>query len=419
MPSQRKTRSRWWVVALLVILFAAIVAFALYRSKTATPVRQGRGGMMAGRATPVATATATKGDLPVYLNALGTVTPLNIVTVRSRADGELQKIHFTEGQAVHAGDLLAEIDPRAYQAALDQAVGQLGRDQALLENARRDLERYENAHEAVTQQQIDTAKATVAQYEATVRADGATIESDKLQLSYCRITAPIDGVVGLRQVDPGNIVHPSDSSGLVVITQEQPITIVFSIPEENLPQVRKALANGEKLRVEAYDRALQTQLAVGEVLAVDNQIDATTGTLRIKALFPNADRSLYPNQFVNVRLLVQTLQDVTLIPNSAIQLNGQTRFVFVVKPDNTVERRTVKVTRSEGEQSAIGDGLAAGEIVVTQGLDRLEEGAKVTAQTPPAGNGSGASVHPHNGNANGKNPNGAKHGKREKTPDAP
>jgi multidrug efflux system membrane fusion protein len=259
---------------------------------------------------------------------------------------------------------------------------------ALLENVRRDVERYENAKEAVTQQQIDTSKANLAQYEGIVRADQASVENFKLQLSYCRVTAPISGRAGLRLVDKGNMIRASDP-GIVVIAQEQPISVVFSIPEDSLPQVRRSIAAGRELAVDAYDRGMKTRLASGVLFAVDNQIDATTGTVKLKAQFTNDDHGLFPNQFVNIRMLTEVQENVTLIPNSAIQLSGTTRFVFVVKPDETVERRTVTVGRTEGEKTVVTEGLAPSEVVVTEGLDRLQSGSKVMTRTPipeaPAG----------------------------------
>jgi multidrug efflux system membrane fusion protein len=343
----------------------------------------GRWGGGRGGATPVSTFAAEKGELKVYLSALGSVSALNTTTVKANATGELIAIHFSEGQLVTAGDLLVEIDPRQYRISLEQAQGQLARDLALLENVRRDLERYENAKEAVTQQQIDTAQATVAQYEGTVRADQASVDNFKLQLSYCSVTAPITGRAGLRMVDQGNMVRTSDP-GIVVITQEQPISVIFSIPEDSLPQVRKAIADGRELGVEVYDRGMKIRLASGKLFAVDNQIDSTTGTVRLKALFANEDQGLFPNQFVNVRMLTEVQENVTLLPNSAIQLNGPARFVFVVKTDETVERRTITVGRTEGEKTVVVDGLAVSEIVVTEGLDRLQSGSKVISRTPVA-----------------------------------
>jgi len=348
----------------------------------------GRGGRSGGGPVPVSTAVAAAGELRVYLSALGTVTALNTITVKSRADGELQKIHFKEGQLVKAGDLLAEIDPRQYQVALEQAQGQLARDTALLDNARRDLERYRNAKEAVTQQQVDGSAATVAQYTGVVRADQGSVDNYKLQLSYCRITAPIDGRVGLRLVDQGNLVRAGDSTGIVVITQEEPIAVSYSVPEDNLPQIRKALTAGQDLPVDAFDRAMQNRLARGKLLALDNQIDSSTGTVRIKALFANQDHGLFPNQFVNVRMLTEVQENATLIPNSAVQISATSRFVFVVKSDDTVERRNVTVGRTEGEKTSITEGLAVGDVVVTEGLDRLQNGSRVSTRVaPPQGRG--------------------------------
>lgn len=344
----------------------------------------GRGGRFGGGGpVPVSTATVSTGELRIFLSALGTVTSMNTITVKSRADGELKKIHFTEGQLVKAGDLLAEIDPRQYQVALEQAEGQLARDTAQLENAKRDLERYRNAKEAVTQQQIDSAAASVAQFTGSVRADQGSVDNYKLQLSYCRVTAPITGRVGLKLVDQGNLVRAGDQTGLVVITQEEPITVAFSVPEDNLPQIRKALAEDRELTVDALDRGMQARLAKGKVLAVDNQIDAATGTVRIKALFSNEDHRLFPNQFVNIRMLTEVMDNAMLIPSSAVQISTTSRFVFVVKSDDTVERRNVTVGRTENEKTVVTEGLAVGDVVVTEGLDRLQNGAKIAPRTPP------------------------------------
>ncbi len=343
-----------------------------------------RGGRFGGGGpVPVSTAPVAAGELRIYLSALGTVTAMNTITVKSRADGELKKIHFTEGQLVQAGDLLAEIDPRQYQVALEQAEGQLARDTALLENAKRDLERYRSAKEAVTSQQVDAAAASVAQYAGSVRVDQASVNNYKLQLSYCRVLAPITGRIGLRLVDQGNLVRAGDQTGLCVITQETPITVAFSIPEDNLPQIRKALDAGKELSVDALDRGMSTRLAEGKLLAVDNQIDAATGTVRIKALFPNEDHRLFPNQFVNVRMLTEVQENALLVPSSAVQLSTTSKFVFIVKPDDTVERRDVVVGRTEGEKTVVIKGLAVGDVVVTEGLDRLQSGAKIAPRTPP------------------------------------
>ena len=343
--------------------------------------------------TSVATVPAERGELHVYLSALGTVTPLNVVTVKSRAVGELKKIHFVEGQTVQAGDLLAEIDPRAYQVALEQAEGQLVRDQAQLQNARLDLARYQNAEAAVTQQQIDTAKANVAEFEGAVRADQGAVDSDRLQLSYCTITAPITGRAGFKLVDQGNLIQTSDTAGIVVLTQEQPISVIFSIPEDSLPQVHKNLAAGQPLPVEAYDRAMKELLATGTLTAIDNQIDPLTGTVKLRATFANDDHALFPNQFVNMRLLLQVQKDAILIPSSAIQVGAQTQTVFVVKADDTVELRSVKLGRSEGEKTAVLEGIAAGETVVADGLDKLQDGSTIVPR-PRGGAGANAEAAP-------------------------
>jgi membrane fusion protein, multidrug efflux system len=390
--------STWkWIVALIFLVGAGATYYFFPPKQSAAPVGPGgfggKGGGFGGRGgrggvTPVSITQVSKGDLKVYLSALGTVNALNTATVKANANGELLKIYFTEGQLVKAGDLLAEIDSRQYRISLEQAEAQLARDTAVLANHRRDLERYQGAGASITQQQIDTEKATVAQFEGTVRADQATVENAKLQLSYCRVTAPISGRIGLRMVDQGNIIRANDP-GIAVITQEQPISVVFSIPEDNLPQIRKALSEGKKLEAEAYDRGMKTRLATGTLVAVDNQIDATTGTVRLKASFPNEDGALFPNQFVNVRMLTEVLEGVAMIPNSAIQLNGPARFVFVVSTDETVERRTITVGRTEGENTVVTDGLIVGETVVTEGVDRLQSGSRVMARTPipeaPAG----------------------------------
>lgn len=337
-----------------------------------------------GGATAVTIEPAKQGELRNFLTALGTVTAANTATIRSRADGQLLKVHFEEGQRVKAGDLLAEIDPRSYQVALQQAEGQLARDRALLANARLDLQRYESAHEAVTQQQIDASKTSVAQYEGTVKADEGSVASYQLQLSYCRVTAPIDGRVGLRLVDVGNLVRASDATGLLVITQDAPIMVIFNLPEDSLPGVRRAMRGETPLEVEIFDRSMKRRLATGTLIAIDNQIDTTTGTVRLKATIPNEDLALFPNQFVNVRLLVNTVKDATLIPTSAIQIAGTDRFAYVVDAEGVVQRRAIKTGNSEGLLTAVTEGVAPGEQVATEGLDRLQNGAHVTARAPVA-----------------------------------
>ncbi len=368
---------RWpWAVAVVVLVVAALLARGLHGQSASARSAQGA----SPRAVPVVGTAARTGDLGVFLSGLGTVTPLRVVTVRSRVDGELMSVAYREGQLVHAGDLLAQIDPRPFQVQLLQADGQLAKDEAALANAKVDLERYKIliTEDSIPRQQLDTQLATVKQDEAAIKSDQAQIESAKLNLTYSRITAPITGVVGLRLVDPGNIVHAADASGLLVIAQQQPIAVVFSIPADRLQPVLQQTRAGRQLVVEAWDRDLQKQLATGSLLAIDNQIDQTTGTVRIKATFPNADSALYPNQFVNARLLVDTLRQTVIIPTVAIQRSPQATFVYVVKADNTVEMRNVDVQLTEGDDTSLRQGVASGEVVVTDGVDKLQPGTLVS-----------------------------------------
>jgi len=390
-PSRRR---RWpWILAAIVVA-AAVAAggyFALNPAPAPPGAAAGARPDAAARALPVVAIAARKGSIDVYLNALGTVTPRNVVTVKPRVDGQLMRVAFREGDVVKAGELLAEIDPRPFAVQLTQAAGQMARDQALLKNAQLDLERYQTllSQDSISKQQVDTQAALVRQYEGAVQSDQGAVDSAKLQLTYAHVTAPIGGRVGLRQVDPGNVVHASDASGLVVIAQLQPITVIFPVPEDNVPRVLKRLQGGESIPVEAWDRDGKVKLATGKLLTADNQIDTTTGTVKLKAEFGNENGALFPNQFVNVRMLLATMADAILVPSAAIQRGAPGTFVYVVKEDKSVAVTPVKLGPVQGETTAIASGLAAGDVVVVDGADKLREGAKVElitrdAQTPAA-----------------------------------
>jgi membrane fusion protein, multidrug efflux system len=356
---------------------AALLAFLVIWAIRAS--RQNAAPPGTGRSVPVVVATVRKGDMNVNLTGLGTVVPLSTVTVHSRVDGQIMRIAFTEGQMVRQGDLLVEIDPRPFQVQLMQAEGQLAKDQAALKNARMDQERYISLVKQgiLAQQQLDAQVSTVVQAEGAIKSDEAQVESAKLNLVYSRITAPLSGRVGLRLVDLGNMVHATDTNGLLVIAPVQPINAVFTIPAD---AIQKVLAQDKKLghlKVEAWDRDMTTRLAVGTLEAIDNQVDVNTGTVRLKALFSNEDLALFPNQFVNARLLVDTLHDAIIVPSAAVQRSPQATFVYVVKADSTVELRTVDVLTTDGDLSCIKQGLAPGEKVVVDGLDKLRPGSKV------------------------------------------
>jgi len=381
----RARRPAWrWAVSLLAILLLAGGAYAYLTRRGAEP---GPGVAPTAapppRPAPVQVAPAKAGNVSVKLVGLGTVTPLNTVTIHSRVDGQLMSVRYQEGQLVQSGDLLAEIDPRPFQAQLTQFEGQLDRDQALLDNARVDLERYRVLYkqDSIPQQQLATQDSLVHQLEGTVKNDQGLIESTKVQLAYCRITSPITGRAGLRLVDPGNIVHAADANGLVVITQLQPITVVFTIPEDSIPPVLDKLAHGARLAVDAYDREQRQKLASGTLLTIDNQVDPTTGTVKLKALFPNTDNRLFANQFVNARLLLDVKRAATVVPAAAIQRSPRGPFVYVVKSDHTVGVRQVTVGVTDGDDVAVDAGLSVGEPVVVDGADRLRDGAAVSLQT--------------------------------------
>ncbi len=375
------------IVALAIV--AALVVWTYMRWQQPAPgAQQGRRGGDPTRATPVVAMPAKTADVNVYLNSLGTVTPLKTVTVRSRVDGELIRVLFREGDIVKQGQLLAEIDPRPYQAALTQAEGQMTRDQALLANARIDLDRYQVLlkQDSIAKQLVDTQAALVRQYEGTVTIDAGVVDNARLQVAYSRIAAPIPGRLGLRQVDVGNIVRAGDANGMVVITQLQPITVIYTIPQDNLPTVMKLLKAGERVAVDAFDREQKVKLDSGTLLTVDNQIDATTGTVRLKAQFPNDASNLFANQFVNVRMLVEIRRGATTVPSASVQRGAQGIYVYVVKDDNTVTLRKVQTGPTEGDATVIESGVEPGERVVIDGTDRLREGAKVepTSRDPAA-----------------------------------
>jgi len=386
-PSPKRSKSRGWVWLLLL----GAAAFAAYRyypqMSQAAKKADGAGAIPVKKsipAVPVVVATARVGELPIYYTGLGSVTAYNTVVLRSRVDGELVHVAFTEGQLVHQGDLLAEIDSRPFQAQLEQAEGQLLRDQAQLENARLDQRRYETlaAQGVIAKQQSDTQIATVHQFEGAIKADQGMIDNIKVQLAYCRISSQINGRIGLRLVDRGNIVHAADANGLATITQLQPIAVIFNLAQDFLPEVMKRARAGQTLTVEAWDRDLKKKLAVGKLLTVDNAIDMATGTARFKAEFPNEDDALFPNQFVNARLLVDTRHGVVIVPAAAVQHSPTSTFIYVVGEGDTVEMRTVTAGPAEGDNASIESGLKAGETVVIDGVDKLQQGARVETRAP-------------------------------------
>lgn len=377
-PRQANRRRIWpW----LLLLLGAAAALVVWRQPW-KHAGMGNGpprGQSAQAVQSVAVATATKGNIPITLTSLGTVTSLATVTVKSQISGYLTAIDFREGQMVKKGDLLAEVDPRPYQAALDEYQGQLERDQALLDNARLDLQRYQTLikQDSTSKQTLDTAAATVRQDEGTVRLDQALVDTQKLNLIYCKIVSPVDGRVGLRQVDVGNYVTASDTNGIVVVTEIDPISVVFTLPEDSLQQVMKRLQDGIRLNVTAFDRTGANKLADGTLDTMDNEIDTTTGTIKLRAAFGNKAGSLFPNQFVNVGLLVNTLSNVVTVPSAAVQTGTPGTFVYIANADNTVSLRKVTTGASADGHVAVLSGLNEGDKVVVDGLDYLTDGAKI------------------------------------------
>ncbi len=360
---------------------AIVVGAGWYISQTGTapPPRQGAGRFGAGMPTPVGIATAAKGEVPVVIRALGTVAPLHTVNVKTQITGQLLKVEFKEGQMVKQGDLLALVDPRPYDVALQQAIGQQQKDEALLKNAQTDLERYRKlvAQDSIARQQLDTQQSLVRQYEAALVIDQAAVDAAKLNVAYTKIVAPLTGRIGLRTVDPGNYVSMSDATSICIIIQIQPISVLFTIPEDTLPMVRERLKAGANLEVRVLDRAQKNELGIGKLDTHDNLIDITTGTVKLRAVFDNKDETLFPNQFVNVRLLVDTVKNATVVPTAAIQRGQPGTFVYLVKADDTVEIRVVELGATDGEKVQVVKGLQPGDQVVIDGTDRLRDGAKI------------------------------------------
>ena len=377
-----KIGQRWRLGMVVLVLGALVLYFFIAHGRGAQDTAADVPPAMAHPVVPVAAAPAKLGDLNQYISAIGSVTAYNTVTIKSRVDGQLEKVSFTEGQIVKQDDLLAQIDPRPFQVQLIQAEGTLAKDQASLTNARTLLARDKVLfnQQIIARQDLDNQQAQVGNFAGMIKSDEGVVANARLQLTYSRITSPITGRVGLRLVDAGNIVHATDANGLAVITQLQPIAVVFSIPEDNLPVLENAMKSNSQLPVAAYDRDLKHKLATGTLLTTDNQIDPTTGTIKLKASFPNLDNALFPNQFVNAKLLVDTLHNAILIPAAGLQRSQQGAFVYVVKPDHTVEMRSVTVGAAQGDLIAISKGLAAGDLVVTDGVDKLQQGTHVNMQ---------------------------------------
>lgn len=384
-PARKPIWRRLLAMALAFLVVGGLVYWLQQRStRDVAPPRFAVAGPM-----PVVAATAAKGNIDIVFDGLGTVVPLATVTVKTQISGQLTRIAFTEGQTVKKGDPLAEIDSRPYERQRDNAQGQLLKDQALLKNAQLDLARYRTlvAQDSIPRQQLDTQDSLVHQLEGTVKSDQALLDTASLNIEYCHIVAPVSGRVGLRQVDAGNYVQANDANGIVIITQTEPITAIFTLPEDNLPVVMRRLRAGATLEADAYDRSLRTKLAAGKLTTVDNQIDPTTGTVKLRAQFDNEDGGLFPNQFVNIRLIADVLTDATVVPTAAVQRGAPGTFVYLINPDDTVAVRPVQLGPAAGERVAVASGLVPGDRVVTDGADKLRDGAKISLRDE-----SGASV---------------------------
>jgi membrane fusion protein, multidrug efflux system len=376
-PSRSARRLPWgWIVVVLALLAGGMYWWSTSANKPATPK-----GPPSGMTpmVPVRVQAAVSESLDIYLRGLGTVTAFNTVTVRSRVQGELMEVLFKEGDSVRAGDVLARIDPRPFEVALNQALGAQQQNEAQYENAKRDLQRYQTLRkqDSIAPQLLDTQLALVRKFEGLIKSDQATVDNARLQLSYTTITAPIAGRLGLRRVDAGNLVNANDPAGVVVITQTQPIAVMFTLPENDLPAVREPMLTGQTLAVDAYDRADMNRLAQGKLLSIDNQIDIATGTVKLKAEFANQTDALFPNQFVNVRMKVRTLQNALTIPAASVQQGNRGAFVYVVEADDTAAVKPVKIGDRSGERVVVLDGIKVGDRVVLEGTDRLRAGAKV------------------------------------------
>jgi multidrug efflux system membrane fusion protein len=422
LPAGRKNpqdeKSGWLgkLISFLIVMAMVVGGYFAYPWAKAWLEGGGAKTRPTPRPAPVVLARARRGDLPIYLDEIGTVTALNTVTIHTRVDGQLTKLGFTEGQIVEEGQVLAELDKRPFQVQLDQAKGNLARDQAILQSNQADLKKYTEAGDAVSRQQVDTAAAAVKQAQGNIEADGGAIQSAELNITYCTITSPVTGKIGLRAVDDGNIVHASDANGIAVITQIQPISVLFSISQDDVPRVLKKMNAGEKLAVEVYDRGLVNKLATGTLESSDSEMDQTTGNLRFKATFGNQDGNLFPNQFVNVRVLVETLKGVVIVPTAAVQISPDSQFIYVMHtepaeaetkpagesadnanskgkakessgmPEGVVEMRTVQVGQQQDEESVITKGIEPGDEVVTDGVDKLQDGATVSVGRAAATN---------------------------------